>query len=205
MRSGTVGALLLGAVVLVGSACAPAPNATLVPTPLAQPGSPVATSSEGTTPPPTERPQYAVREDLTLLSLLPAEIDGAQVAVEPLGFEDALTSPDFLMSVESAAFLILVREPDLASGVVARIRPEYWSDAAFRSWRDSYDEGTCEPAGGVVGRAEARLGSQAVNITRCAGGVFVYHTFIQERGVVVSLFSWGEKRYGEQLMAGITP
>lgn len=146
-----------------------------------------------------------VREDPALLAILPAEVDGVPVVPEAASFADAVTFPDFVANVEAAAFAIAVRDPDLASGVIAKLRPGVWSDAFYRDWRDSYDEGACSQAGGVGGRAEVQLGGRTVHITTCGGGLAVYHAYLAERDVVVSVFSVGERRFGERLMAELRP
>ena len=75
----------------------------------------------------------------------------------------------------------------------------------FRDWRDTYNEGACGQAGGVAGNAQADLGGRTVYIATCAGGLRVYHAYLPERGVIVSLLSVGERRFGEQLMGGLRP
>jgi hypothetical protein len=147
----------------------------------------------------------AVTLDPALLSILPATIEGASVKSEPDSFSEALADPDFVANVGSAAFAIVVDGGDLASGVVAHLRPGVYTDAFYRDWRDSYNQGACSQAGGVVGNAEADLGGRTVHITSCAGGLLVYHAYLPERDVVVSLFSLGDRRFGEQLMRGLQP
>ena len=88
---------------------------------------------------------------------------------------------------------------------MAHLRPDVYSDAFFRDWRDSYDEGACGQAGGVAGRAQITLGGRPVYITTCTGGLRVYHAYVPEREVVVSLFSLGGGRFGEQLLDGLRP
>jgi hypothetical protein len=83
--------------------------------------------------------------------------------------------------------------------------PGTWSEAWFRDWRDSYDEGACGQAGGVAGNAEAALGGRTVYIGTCAGGLRTYHAWLEGRGLLVSAFSVGKGRYGERLMAGLRP
>lgn len=203
MRTLAIGALVLLAILAVG-ACAP--TGTVTPAPLPTPvHSPVATvdPSAPVTPEPT--PPASVREDESLLAILPAEVDDVPVLPEPASFADAVTFPDFVANVEAAAFAIAVRDPDLASGVVARLRPGVFSDGFYRDWRDSYDEGACSQAGGVAGRAEAQLGGRTVFIATCVGGLVVYHTYLPERDVVVSVFSIGERRLGERIMAELRP
>ena len=125
--------------------------------------------------------------------------------IEPEAFAQAIDDPSFVASVDSAAFAVVVEGEDLASGVVAHLRPGVYSDALYRDWRDSYDEGACGQAGGVAAHAQATLGGRPAFITTCAGGLRVYHAYVPEREVIVSLFSLGERRFGEQLLAGIRP
>ncbi len=200
-----MGALALAAIVALAG-CSPAdpsPPASLTPVespvPTIDPSAPV-------TPEPTPRGSPPdVVEDPALLAILPAEVDDVPVLPEPASFADAVTFPDFVTNVEAAAFAIAVRDPDLASGVVARLRPGVFSDAFYRDWRDSYDEGACSQAGGVAGRAEAQLGGRTVYIATCVGGLVVYHAYLPERDVVVSVFSIGERRLGERIMAELRP
>jgi hypothetical protein len=142
-------------------------------------------------------------EDSALLDLLPATIAGAEVVHEPEGFAEAIRHPGFVASVAAAAAPLVVSGDDWASGLIAQLRPGAYSDAMFRDWRDTYNLGACEPAGGLAGNAVAELGGRTVHIASCVEGLLVYHVYLPERNVVVSLFSAGEARFGEQLMAGV--
>lgn len=191
-------AAILGGVLLAALACTSPP----APTPPPAPSSPPAPAS-----PPTVTPPPAVVEDASLLALLPAAVDGVAVTTEPQALAEAAADRDFAANVEAAAFPIVAGAADLASGVIAELRDGVFNDAFFRAWRDAYDEGACAQAGGVAGHAEVRLGGRPVFITSCAQGLTVYHAHVAEGGrdIVVSLFSLGPGRYGERLMAGITP
>lgn len=204
-------ASLLSVAVAV-AACSPAEPTSM---PGSQPpdapasGSPVLSSGgpsvPATTPGSTGTAAGGVELDPSLLGILPPEVDGIPVTAEPEAFDEALADPGFVTSVGAAAFPVAAAGDDLASGVVARLRPDTWSEAFFRDWRDSYDEGACGQAGGVVGNAEAELGGRPVHITSCAGGLLVYHAYLPERDVIVSLFSLGERRLGERLMGDLRP
>ena len=89
--------------------------------------------------------------------------------------------------------------------MVAELEPGVWSDTFFADWRETYSDGACAQSGGVVGNAEAELDGRTVYITTCDGGLRVYHAYLEERDVVVSLFSLGEGRFGERLMADLRP
>ena len=143
--------------------------------------------------------------DPALLSILPASVSGIPVAAEPGSFADAVADPAFVANVASAAFATVVDGNDLASGVVANLRPGVYSDGFFRDWRDTYDAGACASSGGVAGNAQASLGGRIVYISNCSGALLVYHVWLPERGVLISLFSVGSRRFGEQVMAGLRP
>jgi hypothetical protein len=150
-------------------------------------------------------PAPSLALDETLLAILPANVDGVPVTQEPDSFAAAAADPNFATNVGSAAFAIVVDGSDLASGVVARLRPGRFSDGLYRDWRDTYNTGACAQAGGVAGNAEADIGGRTVYIATCGGGLRTYHVYVPERDVIVSLFSLGDRRFGEQVMGKLRP
>jgi hypothetical protein len=143
--------------------------------------------------------------DPALLEVLPAAVGAARVEIEQESFGAAVQDPSFVANVDAAAFAIVTETDNLASGVVAHLRPDVFSEAFFRDWRDSYDQGACGQAGGVAGNAETDLGGRIVHIGTCVGGLRTYHAWLEERNVIVSLFAIGEGRFGERLMSGLRP
>jgi len=150
-------------------------------------------------------PAGAVVEDPSLLSVLPASLAGVPVNHEAQAFAEAATDPAFAGNVQSAAFAVAVDGEDLASAVVARPNPGVYSETFFRDWRDSYNEGACGQSGGVAGNAQSEIGKQTVYIGTCAGGLRTYHAWLADKGLLVSAFSLGDRRFGELLMAGLQP
>ena len=202
--------LALAALLLVG-ACA---SGTATPSPAASSpdatssAAPVATATPATpaapTPVPTPLPSgLAVALDNSLLAILPASIAGTQVTSEASSFADAMKDPSFIANVDRAAFAVAVNGNDLASGVIAHLRAGVFSDAFWQDWRDTYDEGACAQAGGVLAHATMTLGSRDIFVTTCAGGLRVYHAWLPGPGVIVSLFSVGNGRFGDLLMEGL--
>jgi hypothetical protein len=180
------------------STAAPSPGMT---TAFAPSGAPAGAASGS----PSDDPGHRVLMDPGLLSILPSAIGGAKVALEPDSFGEAVKDASFAGSVDAAAFAVVIDGADLASGVVAHLRAGVFTEGFLRDWRDTYDTGACAQAGGVAARAETTLGGRAAWITTCSGGLRTYHAWVPERGVVVSLISVGERRFGEQLLAGIRP
>ena len=217
-RAGLAGATIVLTIAACGNPATTGAPATAAPTGATSPGLPPtaapATAAPATepavTPLPAETltppsPAGDIVEEPSLLGVLPADLGGVPVAHEPQAFIDAASDAAFAQSAEAAAFAVVVDAGDLASAVVARLNPGVYSDGFFRDWRDSYNDGACAQAGGVVGNAESVIGGRTVYIGTCAGGLRTYHAWVEERGLLISAFSLGDRRFGEQLMAGLRP
>ena len=192
--------LTLLAMVAAGCGADGAASPTAPPTPSA---SPVPILHPSATPVPTISAPIEI--DPGLLAILPAEIDGQPVDESP-EVEEADAEDPTLVGVArlAAAFVHDDNAANWAVVTVAAIQPNVLTDAYFRSWRDSFDAGACEPAGGVTGTAIAPIGGRDVNIGRCAGGVNTYHVRLDEDRIV-SVTAFGDKRYGELVMGGLKP
>ena len=125
--------------------------------------------------------------------------------VEEEAFAEAVADAAFASNVERAAFAVVTTPTDLASGVVAALRDGVFDSAFFADWRETYNDGACSQAGGVATNAETEVDGRTVHITTCAGGMLVYHVYVEEQDVIVSLFSLGEARFGERLVGGLRP
>jgi hypothetical protein len=190
------GAAVVLALALTG--CGSSPPTVSVPTAAATPVTPQpgATATSSTAP---------VTVEPALLGVLPPDVNGFAIAESPEAETSAMESPD-LSPVASGFAAGLVADPaggDWAFAVVVALRPGVMSDAAFRNWRDSYDEGACAQAGGVVGHAEAQIGGRTTYISSCSGGLHTYHVWLRTRDRIVSVSAVGERRFGETLVAGI--
>lgn len=210
--------VLLAALGLAVAACGPsstttAPPSTPGPTPAGPPATlpPPATgtaepasidvpsaSEAGPSAAPAD-PGATVRDD-SLLALLPPDIDGVPVGAEDQAFGEATADPAFGANVERAAFFVVTRDTDLASGLVAVFREGRWGDAAYQDWRETYNEGVCAQAGGVKTTAETTIDERMVWITTCAQGLRVYHVYVEEKGALVSVFSLGDGLFGERIV-----
>lgn len=201
-RGGSAAALI--ALSLVASACAsPSPTPVTSPTPVASPTppTPVApTVAPSTRPPPS--PGAFAPIDPALLDVLPGEVAGLPIEPTPDALVDAVEDPAIVRNVQALAAAVVVdpATSEFAYATVMRFFDGVMSDAFYRDWRDSFDEGVCEQAGGVSGKAEAEIGGRLVFIGSCANGAHTYHAWLGNRGVLVSVSAVGEQRLGERLV-----
>ncbi len=178
------------------SASIPAATPTLAPPasfgPPSSPGASVAAS---------------VAVDKTLLSVLPPFVDGVPVQESSLGESDAMGTADLpsIASAIVAAVAVDTGTSDLVYALVVRLRPDGLTDATFRDWRDSWDEGACGSATNVVGNAQVPIAGRTIFIGTCASGLHTYHVWIADHGLIISASSSGTRRLGELLFGDLRP
>lgn len=181
-------------------ACGAGPPATPAPTPSPVASTPATAVASPTAP--SGGPRVLV--DPSLLEILPDAVDGVAIAPEAETAAQLATDPSLQPSIEALAMGLAVdatsEGEDLAIITVVRVRPGLLDDAFFRSYRNSYDEAACAPAGGVAGNAESELSGRRVFIGSCEGGAFTYHV-VHSGDVIVSVTSLGERRLGEKVMS----
>lgn len=147
----------------------------------------------------------AVVLDNGLLEVLPTTVDGATVSPVPDAAD--LADQGLVADISAVAYAIAL---DPASGdqvvaVVAAMRPGRFDEEFFRDWRDSFDEGVCERAGGIAGKAESVIAGRTTYIGTCAESVITYHTHLEDRDLIVSAQALGTRRLGERLMEALRP
>ena len=218
MRGVALAVALCAALVLAG--CGAAPSGS----PSGGPATPRASASASASPSPSPSVEpatpsplepspspsgsaAAIAWDASLLEVLPATIAGLAVEPMPEAVADVEGDVALTRAADRIAFA-LVLEPEsgeLAVASVVALRDGVYGDAFFRAFRDSYDEGACGQAGGVIGNAEAELGGRTVAITSCDGGARTYHAYLPNHDAVVSITAVGEElRLGEALIAAVT-
>jgi len=87
--------------------------------------------------------------------------------------------------------------------IVVRLRPDVFTDDAYRDWRDSYDEGACGGVSNVVGHAQSTIGGNSVYIATCANGLRTYHAKLETRSILISASSTGDRRFGILLLGNL--
>lgn len=155
--------------------------------------------------PPSLPPGVSV--DPGLLEVLPLAVDGvaleadpdtaAEIASDPLLADSALSVAVALAATGTSA------SDDLAVASVIRLRPDLFDEAFYQEWRDTYNEAACEIADGVEFETPTEIGGHAAYVGTCSGGAQTYHTYLEDQGFIVSVSATGERRLGEQILAGI--
>ena len=132
MRPAGRAAVTLAVLLLVGACGTGGPTPSTAPSAATSAPTPAPTVQPAPTPTPTPLASgAAVTLDETLLAILPATADGALVTSEADSFAQAIKDPAFVANVDRAAFAVAVDGHDLASGVIAHLRPGVYSDALW--------------------------------------------------------------------------
>lgn len=197
---GPIAGVLLAAAVAAG--CGPTQGS-----PSASPESIKPTPPVTLGPSETPLPTSGVVIDSRLLDVLPETVDGFELVESPEAELEALQDPQLEAVAASIAAGIAV---DPAGGefvyaIVVRLHPGAMDANVFRDWRDSYDEGACSQADGVVGHAETEIGGRTVYIGTCVGDLRTYHVWLEEQEVLISASAVGERRLGERLVENLRP
>ena len=176
------------------------------------PSGPVSTTSALATqdpfgsfgPPPSPSPPdeaTPVILDPSVLEILPAAIDGVPVNEDADEAATLLSTLDLERLAEAGDAAVAVDGNNLVVAWIVRLRPGAFGDTAYQQWRDSYDEGACTAAGGVLGRAQAELGGRNTYVTSCVAALRTYHLWLEEERLLISASSVGEARFGEKLLS----
>ena len=148
----------------------------------------------------------SIAVDSFLLSVLPASIKGAPLVENPEAEAHDLTDPALAgqASALAAALAIDTTTSDWAYVSVVHLRVGVFSDAYFKSWRETYDSGACSQAGGVAqSSAEAEIAGHKTFIGHCVGGVLTYHVHLAPGDVIVSISALGDQRFGQLVVEGL--
>jgi hypothetical protein len=148
--------------------------------------------------------------DPALLEVLPAEIDGIERRADAESAAEIAATPELASDVRAMAVAIYVgplatdAAGDYAVATVVRLQDGVFDEAWFRAWRDSFDAGVCEQAGGVeAGRSELEIEGRTVHRSRCAGGVVIHHVHLADEGVLVSVQGSGPADLGRRVVAAV--
>ena len=156
-------------------------------------------------PPPSPTPPdetTPVALDPTVLAFLPLTVGDVPVTESADEATQALSDPSLgrIGTAIDAGVAVDMASANLVHAWVVRLRTDRFTEAIYQEWRDSYDEGACAAAGGVVGTAEASIDDRTVYITSCGATVRTYHVWLEQAGILISASATGDGRFGELLM-----
>ena len=177
---------------------------SLPPPASATPGTPSGSASA-----PTAGGSASVVVDRSLLDVLPASIKGVPLVGNAEGEAHDLTDPALAgeASALAAALAIDPSTGDFAYVSVVRLRAGVFSDAYFKSWRETFDVGACSQAGGVAqSSAEAGIAGHRTFIGHCVGGMLTYHVHLEHvplGDLIVSISALGAQRFGQLVVEGL--
>jgi hypothetical protein len=185
----------------------PTPSPSPAPTPPTSASAPPAASS---TPGGSHTAVTAVTAEPSLLAVVPAAAAGLRLDYDP--DTTASVAADPALAADAAALAIGLAVPagqatpsEFVIVNVVRLRDPGRDETWFRGWRDTYDQGACDQAGGVAGNAQTEFNRHAVFIATCAGGAITYHVRLEDGAIVLSLTSVGPGRPGERVMRALPP
>ncbi len=159
-------------------------------------------------PPPSPTPpddSAPLALDQALLAFLPATVGDFPVTEDADEAALALSDPALprIASAVDAAAAVDTGDGNLVFAWIVQLKPDVFTDADYRQWRDAYDEGACAASGEVLGRAEATIGGRRAYVTSCVAGLHTYHVWIKGQDLLISASSIGDDRFGELLLAGL--
>ena len=156
-------------------------------------------------PPPSPTPPdetTPVTLDPTTLAFLPESVNGIPVTESVDEATQALINPSLprIATSMDAGVAVDANSGNLVYAWVVRLRPDEFTDALYRQWRDSYDEGACSGAGGTTGNAEVTIDDRTVYIGSCVQGLHTYHLWLKDEAILISASAIGDAKFGEVLM-----
>ena len=191
-------AAALGLLIVILAGCGGPPPSTADPT-VAITRSPVPTSSA-----PSSADAGATVVDPSLLDRLPGSIEGIALTPDAVTAAEIAATIDTEAGVEAIAVAIYPSVEDYAVVTVARLRADVFNEDWFRDWRETFDEGVCQQAGGVdPGHSELELAGRQVFRSTCVGGVVLHHVWLPETRSIVSIQGAGPRDVGRRVLEGL--
>jgi hypothetical protein len=149
--------------------------------------------------------------DPGLLDVLPATTDVFSLTYDAETTASVAADPGLDVQVAALATgLYRLKDapadaPDFAIVNAVRLRDPSLGPDWFQSWRETYDEAACAPAGGVVRRAETVVRGLTVFVGSCSAGAFTYHVRLVNGSTVVSMTSVGPAGIGQRVVERLHP
>ena len=147
----------------------------------------------------------SVAVDGSLLDVLPTTAAGVARRDDPETAADIAASDGLAADIDAVAVALYIADDDYAVATVVRPHEGVVDDAWFRDWRDTFDAGVCEQAGGVsTGRSEIPIDERTVHRSTCVGGVVIHHVYLPEAERLISIQGAGSVDLGRAILHDLT-
>jgi hypothetical protein len=187
---------ILAVLALAASACSPA---------TASPTQPLYTEVPiGATPWPAGTVgQYGLHIDPSLLGKLPSNVDAYQIVEDADADLLALDDADLPKTFDRylSARIGQVGDDNWLILAVGHLTATAGDDA-YPAWVDQFDSEACSQASGVGTSGTETINFWEVDTAKCGGGPVVYTLQLQD-DIVVSMFGYGPRDLGRQLIEAI--
>jgi hypothetical protein len=147
----------------------------------------------------------SVAVDASLLDVLPTSAADVERRDDPETAADIAASDGLAADIDAVAVALYIADDDYAVATVVRPQEGVVDDAWFRDWRDTFDAGVCEQAGGVeTGRSEIKIDERTVHRSTCVGGVVIHHVYLPEAERLISIQGAGSADLGRAILDDLT-
>jgi hypothetical protein len=142
--------------------------------------------------------------DPSLLDRLPAQVESIALTPDAETASEIASTVNAQAGVDALAVAIYPSLDDYAVVTVARLRPGVFDEEWFRDWRETFDEGVCQQAGGVdPGHSEMEVSGRQVFRSTCVGGVVMHHLWLPETQNIVSIQGAGALDLGRRVVESL--
>jgi hypothetical protein len=148
--------------------------------------------------------QYGLHIDPSLLGKLPRSVDAEPLLEDAESESVALDNADLAKTFDgyAAASIGEVGDADWLNLAIGHFQPDNQTPDVYSAWVDQYATGACSQADGVSSATQSTINDWLVDVATCGGGPTVY-TLSLGGGVVLSMFGYGPRDLGRQLIGAL--
>ncbi len=148
--------------------------------------------------------QYGLRIDPSLLDKVPRSVRALPLTEDAASEAIALQDADLANTLDryTAASVAKIGDPDWLAVSISHFKADGPTADVYTAWVQQYADGACSQAGGVSRTTQETIGDKIVDVATCNGGLTVY-TLPLGGGVVLSMYEFGPRQIGRQLIAAL--
>jgi hypothetical protein len=148
--------------------------------------------------------QYGLHIDPSLFGKLPRQVGALPIVEDAESESVAMDNADLAKTFDgyAAGSIGDVVDDNWLKLMVGHFRPENQNADVLSAWVDQYAAGACSQANAVSSSTQETINGFIVDLATCGGGPVVY-TVLLDNQVVLSMFDFGPKHYGRQLIEAI--